>query len=72
MTDDHRALWQSESAACEPTVWEQWISAVETGLGHSADGDQGADGYSLDAFYAMWQRGASVQEAIASTTTTPR
>lgn len=72
MTDDHLTLLQSESSACLPTEWEKWIEEVEAGLGHSADGDQSTDGYSLDAYYQMWERGVPAQDAIASTARTTR
>lgn len=53
---DHLAIYGAESAALEPTDWEGWIAEVEQILGHSADGDQLEDGYSLDAFYGLWER----------------
>lgn len=62
---DHLDRWAYESAACEPTAWEHWIDAVESILGHSADGDSGADGYSLDEFYDSWKQGLSPAEAAS-------
>lgn len=62
---DHVDLCAYESAACEPTAWEHWINAVEAILGHSADGDGAADGYSLDEFYDRWNQGWSPDVAAA-------
>ncbi len=62
---DHADIWAYESAACEPAEWERWIDAVESILGHSADGDSAADGYSLDEFYDTWKQGVSPDAAAA-------
>ena len=62
---DHADIWAYESAACEPTAWEGWIGAVERILGHSADGDGDADGYSMDEFYEKWKQGFSPAAAAA-------
>lgn len=64
--DDHAAVWAYESAGCRPTAWEKWIAEVESLLGHSADGDQDADGYSLDSFYAQWESSLSPADAVAA------
>jgi hypothetical protein len=64
-SDDHAAIWAYESAACEPTAWERWINEVESLLGHGADGDQSTDGYSLDGFYEMWERGLTPAAAVS-------
>jgi hypothetical protein len=53
--DDHAAIWACESAGSASSAWERWIDEVESLLGHSADGDQATDGYSLDGFYEMWK-----------------
>lgn len=63
---DHMAIGAYESAMCEPTAWERWIDDVESLLGHSADGDEVTDGYSLDGFYEMWKHG--LQPAAAAAT----
>lgn len=68
---DHIDRWAYESAACEPTAWEHWINAVEAILGHSADGDGEADGYSLDDFYDSWKHGMTPAQAAAGITRTP-
>lgn len=62
---DHADRWAYESAACEPTVWERWIAAVEAILGHSADGGRAADGYCLDEFFDRWKQGWSPAAAAA-------
>lgn len=63
---DHADIWADESATCEPTAWEHWIDAVEAILGHTADGDGDADGYSLDEFYGKWKAGWSPSAAAAA------
>ena len=62
---DHADRWAYESAACEPTEWDRWIDAVEAILGHSADGDEDADGYSLDGFYDTYKQGLTPAAAAA-------
>ncbi len=62
---DHADRWAYESAACEPTEWDRWIDAVEAILGHSADGDEDTDGYSLDGFYDTYKQGLTPAAAAA-------
>lgn len=64
---NHLETWAFESAACEPSDWERWIAKVEKIIGHSADGDEDADGYSLDGFYLLWQQGLDPAAAAKST-----
>lgn len=42
-------------------AWLAWAKQVETRLGHSLDGNQDRDGYSLDYAHDAWKRGESVQ-----------
>jgi hypothetical protein len=42
--------------------WVAWSTMVESILGHSIDGDQEQDGYSLDRAYSWFMTGASFQE----------
>jgi len=44
----HLELAAHESRMAEETPFCRWAGRVETILGHSLDGDQEADGYSLD------------------------
>lgn len=45
----HLALWQSESyVSPSERAWERWVKKVEKLVGHSIDGDQDRDGFSLD------------------------
>lgn len=37
-----------EAAELRRNCWDQWIDDVESAVGHSMDGDQEIDGYSLD------------------------
>lgn len=49
MCNDHLALGTQESnEATRVTSYEKFIEAVEAALGHSLDGTQWIDGYSLD------------------------
>lgn len=61
----HLALGFAESAACTPTAWERWIDQVDAALGHDSDGDQATDGYSLDAFYVLWNAGRTPAQAVS-------
>lgn len=42
--------------------WVAWADIVEHHIGHSLDGDQDADGYSLDRAYSWFLTGARPQE----------
>ena len=65
MFDSHLATWQAETAVpASERAWLAWIGRVEALLGHSADGDQRTDGYSMDGFYELWQRGRSPELAL--------
>lgn len=66
--DDQLTLAAFERESIEPTKWEGWISSVERLLGHSADGDQHIDHYSLDAFYQLYLEGSTPAEAIKEVT----
>lgn len=69
MFDSHLATWQAETAVpASERAWLAWIGRVEALLGHSADGDQRTDGYSMDGFYALWKRGdMSPEQAVFET-----
>lgn len=41
----------------EDRLWMRWINRVEQIVGHDMDGDQEADGYSLDFAYDAWRAG---------------
>lgn len=62
----HLALWASENYV-SPTerAWEAWVSKVEKKLGHSLDGNQTTDGYSLDYAYDYWRNGDAVDTYVA-------
>ena len=55
----HLEFAAAESAALRPTDWERWADKAEALAGHSLDGDQRDDGYSLDDAYQAWLRGES-------------
>ncbi len=62
----HLALAFSESYV-SPTerAWLAWSRKVERALGHSLDGDQDADGYSIDMAYEAFMTGVSVKDYLA-------
>jgi hypothetical protein len=39
--------------------WLAWVKQAEALVGHSLDGDEDTDGYSLDSAYAAWEAGVS-------------
>lgn len=62
--NDHWIIGCAESDALEKTAWERWIHTVEDLLGHSADGNQATDGYSMDHFYDAWREGITPSQAV--------
>ncbi len=62
--DDQLTLANYESISLESSPWETWIAQVEKELGHSADGDQTEDFYSLDGFYQLYIEGSTPSEAV--------
>lgn len=59
----HFALLQSENyVSPRERAWLQWVKKVEGLLGHSLDGDQDTDGYSLDYAHDAFSDGASAEE----------
>lgn len=63
---NHLEFASLESAAAAPCDWERWASAVEKLLGHSLDGDQAEDGYSMDSALDAWRGGESTDAHAAS------
>lgn len=54
----HLALWRSETYVNQgEKAWEAWVKKVERLLGHSLDGNQKTDGYSLDFAYEAFLEG---------------
>ncbi len=63
--DDQLDLMVSETTLpYRELAWLNWIEEVEAIIGKSADGDQVEDGYSIDGFYALWERGLTPAMAI--------
>lgn len=63
--DTHMDLWRDENRiGATEDQWLGWIAEVEHLLGHSADGDQKQDGYSMDSFYEKFEAGQSPAEAL--------
>ena len=63
---DHMEFAALESAALEPTDWDIWAAQVETIIGHSLDGDQVTDGYSMDYAYDTWNASITAESYAAS------
>jgi hypothetical protein len=62
----HLALAQSESYV-SPTerAFMAWVGAVEKIVGHSLDGDEDRDGYSLDGAYAAFEASVTAADYAA-------
>lgn len=45
-------------------AWLLWVKRVERCLGHSLDGNEEWDGYSLDFAYGCWEAGVTVPEYV--------
>lgn len=52
--------------------WIEWVTDLEETIGHDLDGDQQADGYSLDWVYQLWKKGHSVANALEAVTASKR
>mgnify|MGYP000179788170 CR=1 FL=1 len=59
----HWALWQSEKDS-GPDVWDRWIYAAQAIAGHSLDGEEDTDGYSLDSAFDAYASGWTPEEYI--------
>ncbi len=54
----HAEIWEQEIFTSESeSNWIGWINEAEKLAGHSLDGDQEEDGYSLDGCYDAFKRG---------------
>ena len=60
---DHLEFARLESQCLEPTPWEKWINELERLVGHSLDGDQAEDGYSLDRCFDLYHQRFTPKEA---------
>ena len=61
----HRALWQSETyVSPQERAWEKWTKQVERLMGHSLDGNQDTDGYSLDYALVLFEEDYTPAEAV--------
>lgn len=47
--------------------WLAWVKQVETLLGHSLDGDQQDDGYSLDFAFDDFEHGLTPEQYVSDT-----
>jgi hypothetical protein len=62
----HRALWASETYVSPvERKWEKWVDATARLMGlKSLDGDQDADGYSLDYALMLFEADYTPAEAV--------
>lgn len=61
----HLEIWQLETfASPREQDWLKWVAVVESLLGHSLDGNQMSDGYSLDYAADAFADGVSPQEYV--------
>ena len=62
---NHMEVWEAE-IAIDPIEkeWIQWCSTVEQILGHTVDGDQDKDGYSMDDAYEAFEAKVSPQQYV--------
>lgn len=61
----HLALWRSENYVSPvERAWERWVRQVEGILGHGLDGDEYADGYSLDFAYGAFEAGETTESYV--------
>ena len=58
-------MHRNEMDCDKPTAWEAWVKSVESMIGHSLDGDQTIDGYSLDYAYETFRCGTTAREYAA-------
>jgi hypothetical protein len=62
----HLGLWQSETyVSPSERAWLAWVAAAEKLIGHSLDGDETTDGYSLDGAYAAFEANLTAAEYVA-------
>lgn len=56
----------TEAAGLEETDWERWAAKAKKIAGHSLDGSQDEDGYSLDSAHDAYEAGDTPEEYVAS------
>lgn len=64
--NDHLATWEAETT--EPArsrEWHEWIEKAERLAGHSLDGDEATNGYSMDGAHAAWQSWMTPEKYVA-------
>lgn len=63
MEDAHMETWKNETTETTREMsWYKWIDKVEW-LHGDVDGNLEEDGYSLDTFLEMWERGWEWKDA---------
>lgn len=62
---NHLQVWEQETAtSTKEQLWLIWVKKAEVAIGHSLDGDEFLNGYSLDGAYDCFNRGLKVSEYI--------
>lgn len=62
---NHQEVWDNEVYVSKSEQrWLNWINSVESLLGHSVDGNQVKDGYSMDYAYDWFKLGSTVMEYV--------
>ena len=60
---NHLQVYQLEThVSPSEQAWYNWVNQVEAIIGHSLDGNQSTDGYSLDISYDWFKLGISPDE----------
>ena len=67
LSDHPFELFRQAEAREDPSEkrWLSWCKKVEALIGCSLDGDQDADGFSLDCAYQAFERGATAEAYAA-------
>lgn len=63
----HQDVWEMEQDTAADRSWYRWVDAASKllGLSECMDGDEQADGYSLDSAYDAWRAGKTPAEYVA-------
>lgn len=62
----HQQVWEMETASLNSgSSWLRWIAKAERIIGHSLDGDEGGDGYSLDSAHDAFSSGSTPEQYVA-------
>ena len=67
LADHPFAIHMAAESRSSPTerAWERFWAKCEKLLGHSLDGNDDTDGYSIDGAYAAFDAGATAEQYVA-------